>query len=629
VTDFEHSKGCPEDHAEGTKCLADRKNDGRLDIVITEEAYIFSTGKGQMVDHSMRQIGKGVVSRSAFGMSHIGALYFDRSTWEFEDVRDFLLDLGFRPSELQNTSTELEAPPELHVVEVAFEFDLESVEKVPVTALSLSADQMTVMKLDTGVPLLKVKAKAITAGTHKGFIFTKGVLKKSVPLYNGQNIVLNHKFEDPEDVVGFIPDEGHAEMGEEGPIVEFYVTKTAVMERVESGELHSVSSNFMLTANKGLVQKVNKVMEVTLTGRPADEDATVEDHQRAELQSQNLRPKFGSQILGDYHTNLVAETTNNTTKMLQFDTTSTKGVEDTMSENNKNPEPPAPSVEAATVQQTLEQVSLEKVELEKKIAELEKENEEKDVELNINRDQARLQLASDQAAELYRVKLIYPNQVTIVESLYASFNDDQRKVFHEFMSGFPTIAVDFSDRGTPMTDQPSILHRDQVEELILEDADALWNAYTGERGGRQMPPQHVQYNTTPMQPYPTGVAAPEHQGYPAQFQAPAHQPQQQFQAAPVFAPQPYYAEQQQFQQPQPLQAPPQYQQPQQQAPPQVPFQAPPVPVGYNPAQPNPGGPGPIQAPQGFNQPMPTDGNGSGEPAMPAGIRSFTPDGGGQ
>ena len=307
-----------------------------------------------------------------------------------------------------------------------------------------------------------------------------------------------------------------------------------------------------------------------------------------------------------------------------------------MSEDNTNDgqEPAAPAVGQdvpVALQHTLDEVQQQVVGLtqvndakDTKIAELEKEVQD-------GREQARLELAADSALELHRLKKIYPSQIPAAEALYASFaTDEQRKLFHEFMKGVPETKVDFTDRGTPLQDQPGMMHPEQAENLILQQIDGEWKSM-GMDGPQYQQPYLQQAgraggipvfgpNVGPQQSQPAQFVRPEYHGAPQQ-QAPVYQGVPPTYAAPQPQAPPAYPIQQQY-----AAAPPQgYAPPQQQyaAPPQQQFQQPmqappgfaPVPAGQGPPPGIAGSPG--------GAPMSV---GSGEPGMPEGIRSMDPRG---
>jgi len=116
-------------------------------------------------------------------------------------------------------------------------------------------------------PLLAAKALAIAPGTWKSFTFSLDVIHDAIGLYEGVPIVEHHTFNEPMDVKGWIFSQ---ETTKEGIDASFYVHDPDSMEKLASGKLNSVSSNFLLSVDDDdVVEEIHKVVELTLTDNPA------------------------------------------------------------------------------------------------------------------------------------------------------------------------------------------------------------------------------------------------------------------------------------------------------------------------------------------------------------------------
>lgn len=134
---------------------------------------------------------------------------------------------------------------------------------------------------------LAVGGAAITVGTHKSFKFGESVVDKIATMFNkGVNIVANHRFEDPDDVLGRI----YTGMFDGSrAIVTGLITTAEAIKRVESGEFHSFSTHVIVEADsaneKGerVVLEPLALKELTLTSNPADKNAVIETFRRVPL----------------------------------------------------------------------------------------------------------------------------------------------------------------------------------------------------------------------------------------------------------------------------------------------------------------------------------------------------------
>ncbi len=225
----------------------------------------------------------------SFGQfSQLGAIVFSKREFkEFKQVRQWLLNFGFRPTN--------EQPAELAQLE------LESNSRIYVPTIQMGPLTVGAFKGQEKTWLV-MEAKPLTPGTHKKFEFTSEVIRKAAPLYEGANMVLHHKFEEPADVVGRILTV--EETGNEDAPVEVtaVIFNDDTAKQVRNGELHSVSSNIILIANEETmtVEEILEVKELTLTPSPADPDSVITAFKDVEFKFSTELTKFEREYLSEH-----------------------------------------------------------------------------------------------------------------------------------------------------------------------------------------------------------------------------------------------------------------------------------------------------------------------------------------
>lgn len=438
------------------------EEDGRKIITQTEEGFTFNVMDRDHASFSEETIGNGITVVSERESHMVSSLIFDGDKWQFEDVRKWLSEQELNPSDIE--TAQLEEETFLYLEEIEHPIEI------------ISQNEEFTHKGNS--KLLKIEALAITPGTHKGFKFTSEVLQEAVPLYNGVNLVINHKTQ-ASDVVGWI---AKSVWSERGPLVKAAIHNSRAQERVTSGELNSTSSNFFLRANKQKeVKKIMKLVELTLTGRPADPGAVITDMEAVTIDLEEIKDAEDDTPIGVAN---FVKTTNSTANVSEKQTDSVYLGGLTLSETEPETAEPSTEGEAAQLENEIQRV----LSLEERLVQLEKENARLNADVDSMAKQARVELSATKAGELESLGKILPNQRSAVEALYLSFTPDQEKLFHEVMQGQPKI-VDYGDEGVPLQEQPR-LSDEEVETLILQQIDSRWQAWGGDGPQQQQP--HLQ-----------------------------------------------------------------------------------------------------------------------------------------
>jgi hypothetical protein len=133
-----------------------------------------------------------------------------------------------------------------------------------------------------GVKMMAIKAIPITPGTHNGFSFSAEVLRDA-PTFKGVRLVANHKFEEPAHVLGQVLED---QRSLDQMLVTALVMDPDAADRIRRKKFHSVSSHFLVqteSAKSKKVTKINSIVELTLTSKPADPNAIIVSHQEIEV----------------------------------------------------------------------------------------------------------------------------------------------------------------------------------------------------------------------------------------------------------------------------------------------------------------------------------------------------------
>jgi len=124
---------------------------------------------------------------------------------------------------------------------------------------------------------LVMQAIPVTVGTHRGFRFTEEIVRSLVPmLEKGLNVVVHHKFEKPNDVVGRVIDVELQADG--GLLVTAFLPNGPAADAVRSGHFFAVSLHSLVEVNpedRGEVLNVAALVEMTLTDIPEDKGALI------------------------------------------------------------------------------------------------------------------------------------------------------------------------------------------------------------------------------------------------------------------------------------------------------------------------------------------------------------------
>jgi len=540
----------------------------RFRIMQQPEFFGFQTVSTEVKNLTKQEIGNGITALKGEKSEIIGGFQFDRAIWTFDQVRQFLLDRGYEPNELE----EAQFQETDEIEHVMFSHQMAHIE-----VKSSDTD-------DKGTTLMKASGFAMTVGEPRpGFRFTEQLLRASLQEWNEVPIAMFHKFTDPRDIVGFGTNQRFDTIDDRsGVIVDFTLFKKKAMDMITSGDVHAMSTNFMLTRNRriGLVLKVDKVIELTLTHRPEDEDSVIIDH--------------GTPQQVSFATGAVADD-NTTSTNLNFASPTPPSLEANGGNSLTETQPSqtgSASPQEASVQLKLEVDTMQKnmVGIQEQLKKTEQalvvsheafQTEQKEriaMQQNVDsmaksRNQENAAMMAKELVETHH-KFVPSAQPTI-ESLYATFDAEQTKLFNDLASTLPE-QVDFSDRGVPIAQAPVVANANishltpeqaefQAENALLGHINGQWKAmgFDGPEAAKPYQQAHNEAFMAPFTDQPTPGMGPQMgtQNVP-QRAVIAGQPQYQLVHGQQ---QPQIPQQAQFQQPQ--WAPPaQIQQPQIQQP---------------------------------------------------------------
>ena len=194
----------------------------------------------------------------------VGAVVFDTSHKSAEDITAWLRSHASR-SVSTGGGIRLSQDVEYWLPEIQVQFD-----SVELQDAAAESDQTRV---------LYAKGFPITPGVHKGARFTAEMIRKMSPMFPGLNLVERHTFNKPGDVKGKVLS---SEIVDGQVVVLVRIDDPASIAKVESGEFHSFSTHAFIEteAEEGsesirLVTDVLELIELTLTGRPADPNAVI------------------------------------------------------------------------------------------------------------------------------------------------------------------------------------------------------------------------------------------------------------------------------------------------------------------------------------------------------------------
>jgi len=250
-------------------------------ITETEGELIFTVSDGADMNHFVDFLEEGVSMTGSQESRHIRSFIFDKPQFDFASARAWLLDFGFFESEISDIQ-EMTAENQISLMLE------EGTSYVYLENIAHSTQTHTLQDVEIkGRQMLALKAVAITAGEWKGISFTEEVLHEAVALYENVRIVQNHRFNEPASVMGFGVEQKATPGGVEVTAVIF---DQGSMDKIKDGSFHAVSSNFLLKVDDDLnVKSIKKVVELTLTGNPACEDAVI-------LSSEDIKLNFQESV---------------------------------------------------------------------------------------------------------------------------------------------------------------------------------------------------------------------------------------------------------------------------------------------------------------------------------------------
>ncbi len=399
-------------------------------IAEDEDAFVYNLDNEVSHRRSQSTIDEGVIIERESHDAFIATIIFQKPTHTFESARQWLIDnFGITPDEDQN---------------VAFEDD---------TNLVLLEMDPTEAKFENtafeGNVAVQFSAVAIFEGEHKGLTFTEQVIHDAVDagLYHKVRVVMNHRFEEPSNVMGFGTSNRKIPGGAE---VTGIIFDDNAMAQTLDGTLHSVSSNFFIVADDDRnVTSIKKVVELTLTGSPAVSAAVITNKKEVTLNKHDIEIDSQASI--------------------------PKGVSmsDEIEIQNEGAETQLQTQLESRDSQIAElQAKLEVTEAETKT----KDQAVKDLQTAVN---TLLETAENQNAEKFIDSLFQAGKITepmrnATKQLYLSIDVDERQLLHSILSESPGVPV--GDE-TVQPQEPVALTESEEDGLTENQKERIHNAW--------------------------------------------------------------------------------------------------------------------------------------------------------
>lgn len=472
-------------------------------LVENDDHFLFDLGNEESHSMSRRQVDEGVNIFTSMSFAMVGKITFAKNRYDFAGARTWLSDnLGIEASDEQTAELKMEAGLKLYSPEIfATPFGYSEIEL-------------------QGANLLLIRAVPITPGKHKGFTFTGDVITAAAPMYKEVNLVEHHSWEVPGDVKGTIL--SVATDDKERIVVTALITKSETAKLIRDNHFHSVSSNFLLTADDDMnVRRITRIEELTLTDTPADPDAVVIDFKEVEIpmamadeivtdlsahptggggrqpsapRSRSPRRSLPSPRSGESKSAFISrcKSAGGSTSACDARYNSRKLESDSQTppasevfEGGKNltkeeeeqvtapaePAPEPPAVEDTT-----------KLELEQRLVALENENAKLVANQLEMAKWQKVQLAESATKELIQTGRIVPAQEAAMKQLLVTFTKEQKVQFDEFIKHNSVGAIggtETSDAGVQVQSQLnySDLNDEQLSLLHLADGQETWEEH--------------------------------------------------------------------------------------------------------------------------------------------------------